>query len=100
MVFQKPSIPKKFPRKFFVKNPMEHRLTYKTPDGVLQETLFNNFNEFADNVEDIIGEYYRGFNPEFSVDTIYNNMVRKERVSNEQELVDNTGGMEQLSEHD
>ena len=28
---------------------MEHRINYKTPDGVLQERLFDNFNEFADS---------------------------------------------------
>jgi len=79
---------------------MEHRINYKTPDGVLQERLFDNFNEFADSIEDIAGDYYMGMNPEFSVDTIYNNMTRKEKVSNEQELLSDIGGMEQLSEHD
>ena len=39
-------------------------------------------------------------NPEFSVDTIYDNMTKKEKVSNEQELLSDIGGMEQLSEHD
>jgi hypothetical protein len=82
------------------KKSMEHRINYKTPDGVLQERLFDNFNEFADSIEDIAGDYYMGMNPEFSVDTIYNNMTRKEKVSNEQELLSDIGGMEQLSEHD
>lgn len=78
---------------------MNHRVTFRTPDGVLQEKLFDNFNEFADTMDDIANQFYSGMKPEVSVETIYDNLVRKEKVTNG-ENTGNTGGMEHLSEYD
>ena len=75
---------------------MEHRVTFKTPDGVLQEKMFDSFNEFADSIEEVATNFYAGMKPEISVETIYDNMVRKERVTNEQQS--ETRGMEFLGE--
>ena len=60
---------------------MEHRVTFKTPNGVLQEKLFDNFNEFADTMDE----------------TIYDNLVRREKVTNGESASEH-GGMEFLSE--
>jgi NAD-dependent DNA ligase len=75
---------------------MEHRVTFKTQDGILQERMFDNFNEFADSMDEIANQYYAGMKPEVSVDTIYDNMVKKEKVTNEQPS--EPRGMEFLSE--
>jgi hypothetical protein len=80
-------------------NDMEHRVTFKTPDGVLQEKLFDNFNEFADTIDDIANQFYSGMKPEVSVETIYDNLVRREKVTNG-ESASEPGGMEFLSEND
>jgi hypothetical protein len=60
---------------------MKQRVTYKTQDGQLKEQVFDDFNEFADMIEGIAGEYYSGINPEVSVESIYGNQVKKEKVS-------------------
>ncbi len=78
---------------------MEHRVTFKTPNGVLQEKLFDNFNEFADTMDDIANQFYAGMKPEVSVETIYDNLVRQEKVTNGESASDNRG-MEFLSEDD
>jgi hypothetical protein len=75
---------------------MEHRVTFKTPDGILQERMFDNFNEFADSMDEIANQFYSGMKPEVSVETIYDTMVRKEKVTNEQQ--GESRGMEFLSE--
>ncbi len=78
---------------------MEHRVTFKTPNGVLQEKLFDNFNEFADTMDDIANQFYAGMKPEVSVETIYDNLIRQEKVTNGESASDNRG-MEFLSEDD
>ena len=75
---------------------MEHRVTFKTPDGILQERMFDNFNEFADSMDDIATQFYSGMKPEVSVETIYDTMIRKEKVTNE--TSSEPRGMEFLSE--
>lgn len=75
---------------------MEHKITYKTKDGVLKEQRFDDFNEFADSMDEIANNYYAGMRPDVSVETIYNNMVRKENITNEQPS--EPTGMEFLSE--
>lgn len=91
------TVSKKFSRYFLAKKvAMEHRITFKTPDGVLQEKMFDNFNEFANNIDDIANQFYAGMKPEVSVETIYDTMVRKEKVTNEQQS--DSGRMEFLGE--
>ncbi len=76
---------------------MEHRVTFKTPDGVLQEKLFDNFNEFADTMDEIANQFYAGMKPEVSVETIYDGLVRREKTTNG-ESTNHDGRMEFLSE--
>lgn len=35
-----------------------HKITYKTKDGVLKEQRFDEFNEFADAIEDAAKDYF------------------------------------------
>ena len=60
---------------------MKQRVTYKTNDGQLKEQVFDDFNEFADLIQDAAMDYYAGGQPEMSVETMYNDMVRKEKVT-------------------
>ena len=39
---------------------MKHKVTYRTPNGVLQETMFDQFDEFCDSMEDVAAQYYQG----------------------------------------
>lgn len=61
---------------------MEHKITYKTKDGTLKEQRFDDFNQFADTIEEIANEYYAGASPDIEVQTINQNMVTTERVTN------------------
>lgn len=36
----------------------QHKITYKTKDGVLKEQRFDEFNEFADAIEDAATDYF------------------------------------------
>lgn len=70
---------------------MKQRVTYKTKDGSLREQVFDDFNEFADLIQDAAMDYYAGGQPEINVETMYDNMVKKERVTNNEprpELLD------------
>jgi len=61
---------------------MKQRVTYKTTDGQLKEQVFDDFNEFADMIENIAGDYYAGIKPEINVETISaNGNVKKETTS-------------------
>lgn len=60
---------------------MEHKITYKTKDGTLKEQTFDDFNEFADTIEEVAMDYYSGMKPELEVQTIYDTMIKKERVT-------------------
>jgi hypothetical protein len=75
---------------------MEHKVTFKTPDGVLQEKMFDNFNEFADTIEEVATNFYAGMESQISVETIYDDMIRKEKVTNEESS--ESGRMEFLGE--
>jgi hypothetical protein len=75
---------------------MEHKVSYKTSDGVIREQYFDKFNEFADSMEEVAAQYYAGMKPEVSVETIYDNMIHKEKVTNAESS--DTNGMEFLSE--
>jgi len=63
---------------------MQHKITYKKPNGTLQETLFDNFDEFADSMDSIANQYYEGLKaPQVDVETIYDEgLIRKENVTN------------------
>ncbi len=60
---------------------MEHKITFKTKDGTLKEQRFDDFNQFADTIEEVATEYYAGFQPGIEVQTVYNNMIRQETVT-------------------
>jgi len=60
---------------------MEHKITYKTKDGTLKEQRFDDFNQFADTIEEVANDYYAGIQPDIEVETIYQNMIKKERVT-------------------
>lgn len=63
---------------------MEHKVTYKKPDGTLQETRFDDFDEFADSMESVAQQYYQGLKaPEqINVETVLDNGdMRNERIS-------------------
>jgi hypothetical protein len=60
---------------------MEHKITYKTKDGTLKEQRFDDFNQFADNIELLATDYYAGIRPEIEVETIYDNIIKRERVT-------------------
>ena len=68
-------------------------------NGTLQETLFDNFDEFADSMDSIANQYYQGLSaPQVNVDTIYDEgLIKKENVTNV-ELRD--GGASQLLNED
>lgn len=66
---------------------MQHKITYKTPDGVLQETLFDQFDEFCDNIEGVAQQYYDELKSpkDLNVETILDNgETRNERLSIEE----------------
>lgn len=61
---------------------MEHKITYKTKDGSLREQRFDDFNQFADSIEEVANEFYAGMKPEIEVQTIHQSMITNERVTN------------------
>jgi hypothetical protein len=63
---------------------MKHKVTYKTPDGVLQETLFDQFDEFCDSMEHVAQQYYQGVQApkDVNVETVLDNgELRSEKVT-------------------
>ena len=63
---------------------MQHKVTYRTPDGVLQETMFDQFDEFCDSMDDIANQYYQGLKEPspVNVETVLDNgELRGEKVS-------------------
>jgi hypothetical protein len=68
---------------------MKHKITHKTKDGTLKEQLFDDFNEFADRVQDVALDYYANLvdGSQFEVETIYNDMTtKKERVTDGRDI--------------
>jgi hypothetical protein len=61
---------------------MEHKVTFKTKDGTLKEQRFDDFNQFADTIEEVAMDYYAGVQPDIEVQTVYNSMIRQETVTN------------------
>jgi hypothetical protein len=78
---QIPRFQKNFPENFSLKTPMEHKITFKTKDGTLKEQRFDDFNQFADTIEEVAMDYYSGVSPDIEVQTVYNNMIRQETVT-------------------
>jgi truncated hemoglobin YjbI len=60
---------------------MEHKVTFKTKDGTLKEQRFDDFNQFADTIETLATDYYAGMRTDIDVETIYDDMIKKERVT-------------------
>jgi len=59
----------------------EHKITYKTKDGTLKEQKFDDFNEFADAIESVAGDFYKtGMMPPMEIETNYGTK-RTESVS-------------------
>lgn len=57
----------------------------------MREQVFDDFNEFADLIQDAAMDYYAGGQPEMNVETMYDNMVKKEKVTSNEprpELLD------------
>jgi len=81
LIPQIPQSQKKSPKNFSLKTPMEHKVTFKTKDGSLKEQRFDDFNEFADSMETLASEYYAGITSDIEVETIYQDMIKKERVT-------------------
>jgi len=64
---------------------MEHKVTYKNPDGTLQEVRFNDFDQFADSIDQVAQQYYNGLRPNIEVETKFNDGFKvTERVTNDQ----------------
>ena len=64
----------------------QHKVTYKTKDGTLKEQKFDNFNEFADAIENAAGDFYKtGMMPEMDIETRYGNITRKETIGRTQQ---------------
>lgn len=70
---------------------MKQRVTYKTKDGQLKEQVFDDFNEFADLIQDAAMDYYGGGQPEMSVETMYKDMIRQEKVTNNEQGIEYLG---------
>ena len=54
----------------------------------MREQVFDDFNEFADLIQDAAMDYYSGGQPEMSVETMYQNMTNKEKVTNNEPRVE------------
>ena len=75
---------KKIAQQIAPKKSMQHKVTYRTPDGVLQETMFDQFDEFCDSMDDIANQYYQGLKEPapVNVETVLDNgELRGEKVS-------------------
>jgi len=60
----------------------KHKVTYKTKDGTLKEQKFDDFNEFADTIEELATDMYRtGMNPGLEIETRYGQISRAETVT-------------------
>ena len=51
-----------------------HKITYKTKDGTIKEQRFDEFNEFADAIEDAAMDYYTAADaaPELDISSAFN----------------------------
>jgi len=76
---------------------MEHKVTYKNPDGTLQEVRFNDFDQFADSIDQVAQQYYNGLRPNIEVETKFDDGFKvTEKVTNDQST--NSNGVEFLQD--
>ena len=76
---------------------MEHKVTYKNPDGTLQEVRFNDFDQFADSIDQVAQQYYNGLRPNIEVETKFDDGFKvTEKVTNDQSK--NSNGVEFLQD--
>jgi len=76
---------------------MEHKVTYKKPDGTLQEVRFNDFDQFADSIDQVAQQYYNGLRPNIEVETKFDDGFKvTEKVTNDQST--NSNGVEFLQD--
>lgn len=60
----------------------EHTIKYKTTDGTLKEQRFDDFNEFADAIQDAAMNFYEtGVLPNMSVETRYGELTKQHSVA-------------------
>lgn len=64
---------------FTINSGNRHKIKYMTPDGTLREEMFDNFNEFADRIEDAARD--SAINQTLQVETMYDNIQKREKVS-------------------
>ena len=70
----------------------EHTIKYKTTDGTLKEQRFDDFNQFADVIQDAAMNFYEtGVLPNLSVETRYGEITRQQRVSGNNQTVEFLG---------
>jgi hypothetical protein len=70
----------------------EHRIKYKTTDGTLKEQRFDDFNEFADAIQDAAMSFYEtGMLPNMSVETRYGQLRRQETVTGNNQAIEFLG---------
>jgi len=70
----------------------EHRIKYKTTDGTLKEQRFDDFNEFADAIQDAAMNFYEtGMLPNMSVETRYGQLRRQETVTGNNQAIEFLG---------
>jgi hypothetical protein len=70
----------------------EHRIKYKTADGTLKEQRFDDFNEFADAIQDAAMNFYEtGMMPSMDVETKYGEITRRETVTGNNSAVEFLG---------
>lgn len=78
---------------------MEQKVTFKKPDGTLQEVRFDDFDSFADSMEGVAQQYYAGLRPEVDVQSIYSDgFIVNEKVTTDVEQSTNRDRTEFLSE--
>lgn len=70
----------------------KHKVTYKTKDGTLKEQVFDDFNEFADAIQDAAMNFYEtGVMPNMNVETQYGQISRKESVTGNNQQIEFLG---------
>lgn len=70
----------------------EHSIKFKTADGTLKEQRFDNFNEFADAIQDAAMNFYEtGMLPNMSVETRYGELTRKQSIAGNSQSIEFLG---------
>lgn len=78
---------------------MEQKVTFKKPDGTLQEVRFDDFDSFADSMEGVAQQYYAGLRPNVDVQSIYSDgFIVNEKVTTDVEQSTDSNGAEFLQD--